>query len=304
MARLAWWVTWLGAVPLAGVALPVAAALIGQTITFPPLPGRTFGAAPFTVSATASSGLPVSFASATKSVCTVGGSTVTIVAAGTCTIQASQGGNATYAAAPKVSQSFAVARASQSIAFAAIADKALGTAAFAVTATATSGLAVTIASTTKSVCTFKSGKVTLSAIGTCTLEASQSGNGNYLAAPIVAHTFRVTSATPIAQTITFDALADRVVTASPFTIGATASSWLPVGFTSLTPAVCTVAGNLVTLGSLGTCTVRAAQPGDSTYSPAPNVDRSFAVTAPAALYLQYSYDGAGNVIGIRRGATP
>jgi uncharacterized delta-60 repeat protein len=81
---------------------------VAQTITFGPLANQAYGAASFTVSATASSGLPVSFASTTPGVCTVAGSTVTLVAAGTCTINASQPGDSTYLPAPPASQSFSV----------------------------------------------------------------------------------------------------------------------------------------------------------------------------------------------------
>jgi hypothetical protein len=66
------------------------------------------GNAPFTLTATASSSLAVSFASTTTSVCTVSGTTATLVALGTCTIQATQSGNATYTTATPVSQSFQV----------------------------------------------------------------------------------------------------------------------------------------------------------------------------------------------------
>jgi Putative Ig domain len=79
-----------------------------QTVTFGPLGNVLTGAAPFPLSATASSGLPVTFASTTPSVCTVSGNIVTIIAAGTCTISASQVGAANYAAAPTISQSFSV----------------------------------------------------------------------------------------------------------------------------------------------------------------------------------------------------
>ncbi len=84
-----------------------------QTIVFSSLPNVNLGSAPFTLSATASSGLPVSYSSSTTTVCAVAGSTVTILAAGTCTITASQSGNATYAAATPVTQSFTVAAAPQ-----------------------------------------------------------------------------------------------------------------------------------------------------------------------------------------------
>jgi hypothetical protein len=58
------------------------------------------GTPPFTVSATASSGLTVRFNSRTTRVCKVSGTTVTLIAVGTCTIQATQPGNTDYAAAP------------------------------------------------------------------------------------------------------------------------------------------------------------------------------------------------------------
>src|ERR1019366_2542120 len=119
-----------------------------QTITFGALAGKVYGAAPFAISATASSGLAVTFASTTTTVCTVSASTVTMVAPGTCTIQASQAGNANYAAATSVSQSFAVAKVSQTITFGALATKVYGSSPFAVSATASSGLAVCFGSTT------------------------------------------------------------------------------------------------------------------------------------------------------------
>lgn len=51
------------------------------------------------------------------------------------------------------------------------------------TATASSGLTVTISSTTPAVCTISGGVVTFVGVGTCTLELTQAGNGNYNAAP-------------------------------------------------------------------------------------------------------------------------
>ena len=86
-----------------------------QTITFGALSNLTLGSAPFTLSATASSGLSVSFASTTTSVCTVSGTMATLVAVGTCTIQATQAGNASYSAATPVSQSFQVAAATYTV---------------------------------------------------------------------------------------------------------------------------------------------------------------------------------------------
>ena len=84
-----------------------------QTIAFGTLSSVSTSTAPFGISASASSGLGVSFASETNSICTVSGSTVSIVTvdSGTCTIVASQQGSATFAPAPTVTQSFTVSAA-------------------------------------------------------------------------------------------------------------------------------------------------------------------------------------------------
>jgi hypothetical protein len=79
-----------------------------QAITFASLANKTLGMSVDPLSATASSGLTVSFSSSTLSQCTVSGTTLTLVAAGTCTITASQAGNANYAAASTVSRSFTI----------------------------------------------------------------------------------------------------------------------------------------------------------------------------------------------------
>ena len=78
-----------------------------QTIRFGSLASRVAGAK-FRLSATASSGLPVSFQSDTPRVCTVSGSTVRTAAAGRCAIRAAQAGNADYQPAADVTQSFTV----------------------------------------------------------------------------------------------------------------------------------------------------------------------------------------------------
>jgi uncharacterized protein (TIGR03437 family) len=168
-----------------------------QTITFPKPGNVTFGVAPFTISATASSNLTVGFASTTPLVCTVAGNTVTILAAGTCSITASQAGNANYRPAPSVPQSFTVTPASQTITFPQPGNVTLGVAPFTIVATASSSLTVSFASNTPLVCTVAGNTVTVLAAGTCSITASQSGNANYMAATPVTQTFTVSSPTPL-----------------------------------------------------------------------------------------------------------
>ena len=78
-----------------------------QVITFPAQADQPFTAgASFDLGppATASSNLPVDYASTTPGVCTVSGATVTMVSAGTCRLTASQPGNTLWLAATDVSQ--------------------------------------------------------------------------------------------------------------------------------------------------------------------------------------------------------
>jgi hypothetical protein len=85
-----------------------------QTITFASLEGRTYGDPDIPLTATASSGLPVSFA-ATGSCSIVSGPSVHILGTGQCAITASQAGNDTYNAAADVRQEFNVVRRSASV---------------------------------------------------------------------------------------------------------------------------------------------------------------------------------------------
>ena len=82
------------------------------------------------------------------------------------------------------------------------------------------------------------------------------------------------------QVIVFGPLSNQVLGAAPFMVSATATSTLPVSFTSLTTPVCTVSGTTVTLGGAGTCTIQATQDGDVDYLAAAPVNQSFLVTSP------------------------
>ena len=97
-------------------------------------PKDTLAGEQVTLSALATSELPVSFSSGTQRVCTISGTaasgfTATTKAAGTCIITAAQNGNATWAAATDVQRSFRVIPAgkkSQTIAFAQPSPAAVG----------------------------------------------------------------------------------------------------------------------------------------------------------------------------------
>jgi MYXO-CTERM domain-containing protein len=102
-------------------------------------------------------------------------------------------------------------------------------------------------------------------------------DGNVQPAPLNAQASVVYNPSLQSQTINFGGLSDRALDESPVTIFASASSSLPVVFSSLTPSVCTVSGDTVTLLSTGTCSIAADQSGNATYAPAAQEVRSFSV---------------------------
>ena len=77
------------------------------------------------------------------------------------------------------------------------------------------------------------------------------------------------------QTITFPPPAARTYGDAPFALNATASSGLPVSYTSNTTTVCTISGNSVTLVAAGSCSITASQTGNGSYNPATPVTQSF-----------------------------
>lgn len=168
--------------------------LSGQTITFGALADKIISDTPPTLSATATSGLTVAFTSATTGVCTVSGTSITFIGPGTCIINANQAGDATRAAAPQVQRSFAIAYLTQSITFDALAGATLGvTSAPAIKGSASSGLAVSYSSATPGVCTVAGTIISMMNPGTCTISASQAGNGTYSAAATVSQSFSITA---------------------------------------------------------------------------------------------------------------
>jgi CSLREA domain-containing protein len=249
-----------------------------QTITFAALPNRMLGDPPFPLSATASSGLAVTFKASGK--CSLSGASVTLSGqAGSCTIVASQAGNAAYNAAPDVSRSFAInspAKQNQTIIFNPLPNRTVGDAPFPLSAMASSGLAVTFTASGK--CAVSGSSVTLSGqLGNCTIVASQAGDASYNAAPNVSRSFTINSPAKQNQAISFAALPNRTLGDPPFSLSAAASSGLLVGFSTSTPAACTVSGTTVALLSTGTCTIIASQDGDGSFNAATDVTQSFLI---------------------------
>lgn len=255
-----------------------------QTITFANPGTRNFGTSPtLTASSSAGGGYVVTFTSSTTSVCTItSGGVLTFITTGTCTVNADQAGDLSFLAAPQVSQSFSVSPVvpgAPTIGTAIAGDTQASVAFVApvnIGGSAITGYIVTV----------NPADVVPVHGGSSPIVVTGLTNGQ-------AYTFTVTadnvagtgpasgasnSITPAAiQTITFANPGAQNFGTTP-TLTATADSGLTPVFTSFTTGVCTItSGGALTFVTAGSCTINADQAGNSSYLPATQVSRTFAV---------------------------
>ena len=269
-------------------------------------PSESYGSlTSYTPTATATSGLSVTFtidASSTAGTCSIASGVVSFSSPGNCVIDANQSGNSNYAAAPQVQQVIIVAKESQTISITSTApSETYGSlTSYTPTATATSTLTVTFtidSSSTAGTCSIASGVVSFSAAGTCVIDANQSGNSDYAAAPQVQQVITVAKESQTIS-ITSTAPSETYGSLTSYTPTATATSTLSVTFTidaTSTPGTCSISGGVVSFSAAGTCVIDANQSGNSDYAPAPQAQQvigvnkstqtiSFTSTAPSETY--------------------
>ena len=273
-----------------------------QSIDFPAITDQNASSSARTINltATATSGLAVTYTSNNTSVATISGSTMTIAAnaLGSVTISASQAGgtdpsnsNLTYLAAENVSHTFSVAKTDQSITFAALPDyNNVNGQTFTLSATASSGLPVTFESNNTAIVEVNGTTATVKNEGPVTITASQAGNGTYNAA-IKARSF---TAIKSSQTISFSPIADTNTTVSTITPGATASSGLPVVYESNDTSIISVSGSTLTIQGAGDVSITARQAGNYAYRAATAVTHAFNVKL-VGRPLEIIFDGGGTM---------
>lgn len=167
-----------------------------QTITFPIIPSKESDEPAFSISASATSGLPVSF-QIVSGPATISGNTITLTGnTGLVTVRASQAGNSQWNPAPDVERIFNVTDPGlqdQTIAFSNIPNKITTDPSFTLNATASSGLPVSF-QILSGPATLSGNTLTLDGTpGMVTVRASQGGNSTYNAAPDIDRTFNVTN---------------------------------------------------------------------------------------------------------------
>ncbi len=279
-----------------------------QTITFGPLTGKTFGDADFTVSATASSGLAVSFSIASGPA-TVTGNLVHITGAGPVTVRASQLGDTNYNAAPPVDQAFVVAKADQAITFTPLADKTFGDTPFTVSATGGASTQ-TVQFGASGACSVSGTTVTVNSAGSCTVTASQAGDANFNAAADVPRSFTVNKAAQ--ATVTVNAPTDATFGQTGLVATATGGSGTGAyTFDATGSAACTVSpstGAITVTAGAGSCAITASRAGDTNYNAsaasAPMSINIHKATAAAAISSSKNPSTFGDSISFTAQVTP
>ena len=158
----------------------------------------------------------------------------------------------------------------QTISFGALTGKNFGDAAFTVSATGgASTNPVTFASQTTPVCTTSGtngSTVTIVAVGTCTIRASQAGNANYAAAPNVDQGFTVAQGTQ--TTLVAVSTPSTIAFGGTTTLSSTGGTGTGAVTFASNNANCTIVGTTLTAAAVGTCTVTATKAADTNYTAA------------------------------------
>ncbi len=178
--------------PAPSISQSFTVSLADNTISFPAIADQQLTAAPFSLAATASSGLDVSY-SVVSGPATVNGNLVSLSGdTGIVIISATQAGNNQYAAADSVEQSFTVSAQPNVITFPSIGDLPADAAPITLNATASSGLTVSYLVLSGPASVFNNTLTLSGDSGVVVIRAIQSGDANTAAATPIEQTFNVT----------------------------------------------------------------------------------------------------------------
>ena len=257
--------------------------LLSQTINFPAFEPVTYGTGAIALAATASSGLPVTYA-VTSGPGHLNGSELIVTGAGAVDVTASQGGNAQYAAATPVTRTLTVDPALLTVT-ANSASKLFGQPNPTFTANYSGFVSGdTAANSVSGQPAFSTTATTTSDTGIYPITISQGtlSSSKYTFTFVQGATLTITGST--AQTITFPTPPSVVYGQEPtVTLMATSTSGLPVSFTVVSgPAKNVAGGAVLTITGGGTVVIIANQNGNNTYKAAAPVTQSLTVK-PAPL---------------------
>jgi subtilisin family serine protease len=265
-----------------------------------------FGTTAPTLTATASSGLPVSYEISTPTTCEAlapaspsDAWAIRLLNLGTCTVRATQAGNATYERAPSIERSFTIVQGSQTIGLGVLTDRAFDpTALQALPRYSSASLPLNYSGLTSSVCNpeFNGAGFELRVFrpGTCTIRAEQEGTSTYRAADPVTRTFEVLRLTQNPLIFQVGSAYQAVNSSSGYGDGG-GSTMAPFVATSLTRTICTVSGRTIRYLKVGTCILQGFKDGNEWHQPAYATVR-ITVFAPARPTLAPRINQVGTLV--------
>jgi hypothetical protein len=260
-----------------------------QTITYTSQPSSPTYGGSYSVSATATSDLLVTFSigvSSTPGACSILGQIVSFTGVGTCVIDANQDGAPNFLPAPVAQQTLQIAPAQISV------NAQDATIAVGQTPTLSSWMSTTppgMSGSARCWIAAATGSDTGTYPGALECDGGTLSAPDYTFVQGLPGTLMITP--QAAQTITYKSSPPSSPTyGGSYAVTATASSGLTVTLSidsASTPGACSLSGSTVSFTGVGTCIVDANQPGDKTRLAAPQVKQSFTVS-PAPLTVTAS----------------
>ncbi len=227
-----------------------------QTISFPNIPEKHYGDAPFVLMAKASSGLPITYEKTGGVAIELNGNMIRIWDTYTGTITAKQAGNDLYLPA-ETSKSLVVSKGDLPLTMEAIPEKFVGLVPFR--PIINKDIDVNLSSNNLSVAKITDGKIEIVGVGTAKITADRSSSTHY-----VNKSVSVDLVVKQVHSVSFAMEPERDLEDGSFEVLATASSGLPITFSSADPSVASVDGTTVTMHKAGSTSITASA-GNATY---------------------------------------
>jgi serine protease len=281
---------------------------VGPLLTSADVP---FGATPPALTATASSGLRVSYEISTPTICEalapdslVNTWRLRLLNLGTCTVLATQRGNAVYERATSVERSFTIVLGSQTIGLGALTDRRFDpTVAQVLPRVSSANLPLNYSGLSSSVCEprFNGSDFQLFVFrpGTCTIRAEQAGSSTYRAAEPVTRNIEIFKLVQAPLFFRVGPTYQAVNSTSGYGDGG-GSTMAPFVATSLTPKICSLSGRTIRYLKVGTCILQGSKDGNEWHQPAYTKVR-ITVFTPARVTVAPRINQVGTIVYGTRG---
>jgi len=277
-----------------------------QTITFAPPTTLTTAQSPYSLTASASSGLTPVITSSTQSICTIAGTSLTILRNGTCTLVANQAGNDSYSAAAPVTKSISILSAQATLSISSDNSSAYIVGANVVlnTSGGSGSGAVTYAlSTPNSRCNivknFRSTTLSTStgAATTCAVTATKAASSTFAATTSSIKTFNFLGSQAPLNLSNSSTPGPTGSSITLSTTGGTDNGALSYAL-SVANGRCTILNSTlsVSAGAKTTCSVVATKAGTATYAPISTLPKVLTFLSPQAA-LSVSNSPKSGVVG-------